>query len=474
MNNYTWNIIVSALLGVFLLITGNLFLTSVGLAFAFYIFVKLLMDMGRKIPIIELMTALAALQWILGPFIEYGRELEHYKYRMYVDEATYMAFVVPAVIVFWIGANLIKPKTDLDSLKLEIDKILKEHPLFPYILIIAGALIPFLSGLFPASLGFVFFLLSMMKYIGVIYLIHSSQRFKWPIFFGVLLVTAISSIGAGMFHDLILWSMLLFTFLAKEWKMSLPMKLFSALMGILFAMTIQSVKLQYRMQTWSGEYEGSKTLLFVSMAAHEWSSGEVFLPKQDVHMNVRLNQGWIISAIMYNVPAVVPFANGRTITDAIENSLIPRVLYPGKPTAGGRENFRKYTGLSLSDGTSMGISIAGEGYANYGWFGGIVFMFLWGLFINWFWRRLEAWSKYFPTLLVWSPILFLQVVKAETEFGVVLNHLIKATIVVGGLVWGIRMVWGESGSRPESRVFRRVSNWQRGRHENLENKKVPD
>ena len=38
--------------------------------------------------------------------------------------------------------------------------------------------------------------------------------------------------------------------------------------------------------------------------------------------------------------------------------------------AGGRENFRKFTGLNISDGTSMGISIAGEGYANFGWAGG--------------------------------------------------------------------------------------------------------
>ena len=52
-------------------------------------------------------------------------------------------------------------------------------------------------------------------------------------------------------------------------------------------------------------------------------------------------------------------------------------------------------------------------------------------------------SRYFPTLLVWSPILFLQVVKAETEFGVVLNHLVKATVVVLGVVWVIRFFWPE-------------------------------
>ena len=442
MNNNTWNFIISVLFGLFMIITGNLFLTSLGLAFTLYIFVKLLLDMGNRIPIIELMTALAALQWILGPYIEYGRDLEHWKYKMYVDESTYMSFVVPAILVFWFGANITKPKSNLESIKRQITQILADHPMFPYTLIIAGAILPFSADLFPGSLGFVFFLLSMLKYIGVIYLIHSTQRFRWLVFFGVLFFTAAASIGAGMFHDLILWSMLLFTFLAKEWKMSFPAKMIAAVIGILFAMTIQSVKLQYRMETWGGQYEGNKTLLFISMAANDWKTGEVFLPKQDVHMKVRLNQGWIISSVMYNVPAYVPYAQGSTIKDAIVNSAIPRIFYPDKPIAGGRENFRKFTGLTLDDNTSMGISIAGEGYANFGWIGGIVFMFLWGLFINWFWRSLERWSKFFPTLLVWSPILFLQVVKAETEFGVVLNHLIKSSVVVFGVVWGIRMIWG--------------------------------
>lgn len=34
-------------------------------------------------------------------------------------------------------------------------------------------------------------------------------------------------------------------------------------------------------------------------------------------------------------------------------------------------------------------------------------------------------------------------VKAETEFGVVLNHLVKATVVVLGVVWVIRFFWPE-------------------------------
>lgn len=431
----------------FLWISGIYFWTAFGLAFTVYIFLHLLDGMGKKIPIIELITALASLQWILGPFIEYQKEFHHYRYRMYVDEETYMSFIVPAILAFWVGCNIFKSRVELNSLRESVGKLLEEHPGFPYVLIITGMIAPYLSPIFPPSLGFVFFLVSNIKYIGVIYLIHSKHKYRWLIFFSILLLTAVSAIAAGMFHDLLLWSMLLFTFLAKEWKLKFSQKLLFAVAGILLAVTIQSVKSQYRMHTWGKNYQGNKTGLFLSIAFQEWARGDIFMPKSEVDMNVRLNQGWIISAVMYNVPDNITFVKGETIKEGIIASLVPRMLAPNKKIAGGRENFRRFTGLPISDGTSMGISIAGEGYANYGWIGGIVFMFFWGFFISGFWRLLEKWSEFFPTLLLWSPILFLQVVKAETEFAVVLNHLIKSSIVVFGLIWAVRLIWGESLQR---------------------------
>jgi len=441
MFRYRTIMIISTLGTLLIWVSGQLFWTSVGLGFTLFIFLKLMMDMGKKIPIIELMTTLAALQWIVGPFIEYNKEIHHFKYFMYVEQGAFMAYVVPAVLVFWIGTRIFRSRTELEDINSEVNDLLDDNPFFPYIIIAAGALVPYLAPLFPPALGFVFYLLSTLKFIGIIYLIQSDSPFRWPIFWGLILFTVISSISAGMFHDLLLWAMLLFTFLAKEWNLKLTGKLTFAVIGILMAITIQGVKLEYRYAAWMGNYEGSKAMLFLSMAADEWRTGEIFMPSYEIDMNVRLNQGWIISSIMYNVPQYEPFAKGNTIKDGIATSVIPRVLAPHKKRAGGRENFRQFTGLSLSEGTSMGISMAGEGWANFGWLGGIVFMFFWGLFIGWFWRLLERLNRFFPTLLIWSPMLFLQVVKAETEFGVVLNHLIKATVVVLGLVMLIKWIW---------------------------------
>ncbi len=437
-----YNIILSVIFSLLFLVGGSYFWSAIGLGVAFYFFIKVIQDMGHRIPIIDLMTAMAALQWIVGPFIEYHNDITHYKYHMYVDEETYMSFMVPAVILFRLGTLIYKDIINLEELGTRVNHLLANHPRLPYALIVAGLIIPYLSPLLPSALGFVFFLLSNMKYIGAIYLIFSQRNDRWLVFGITMALTAIASLAAGMFHDLLLWAMLTFTFVSRELGLSFKTKMAFAVAGVFFGITIQSVKSQYREIVWNQGYAGNKVALFVSLATSQWVSGTIFTPTDETNMNVRLNQGWIISAIMYHVPAKQPFVNGATITEGIESSLLPRFLAPNKKKAGGQDNFRKFTGLELGDNTSMGISLVGEGWANYGYWGGLLFMFIWGAFISWFWHKLISMSDYYPTLLIWSPILFLQVIKAETEFVVVLNHLLKSAVLIFGLLWFIRKQWG--------------------------------
>ncbi|WP_289055259.1 hypothetical protein [Carboxylicivirga marina] len=415
--------------------------TSIGLAFTFFYILQVIRKMGHTIPIIDLMTALAALQWIVGPYIDYHNDVNHYKYFMYVPEEVYMPFVVPALIAFRLGTLFFKDYSDLENIGQRVNQLINKYPKLPYILVVAGLLIPYLNSFIPPALRFVFFLLSNIKYVGVIYLLFSGKPNRWPVFMGVMSVTALGSIASGMFHDLLLWAMLTFTFVARELKLTMGRKILVSILAVFMAMTIQSVKHEYRSIIHAG-YGGNKVALFTGLAMDNWSTGRIVNPTNEEEMNARLNQGWIISAVMKHMPHYEPYAGGSTIIEGLEAALLPRFLAPNKKKAGGRENFMKYTGLQLGDNTSMGISLAGEGYANYGAYGGVLFMFCWGLFIGWFWQKLFTFTAIYPTLMIWSPILFLQVIKAETEFVVVLNHLIKASVLVFGLLWGIRRQWG--------------------------------
>ena len=89
----------------------------------------------------------------------------------------------------------------------------------------------------------------------------------------------------------------------------------------------------------------------------------------------------------------------------------------------------KYTGLMLNEQTSMDIGQVGEAYANFGVTGGILFMFGWGLFLNWVLFFIQKRSVRYPDLIFWVPLMFLQVVKAETSFMTVFNHLTKTALV---------------------------------------------
>jgi hypothetical protein len=57
-------------------------------------------------------------------------------------------------------------------------------------------------------------------------------------------------------------------------------------------------------------------------------------------------------------------------------------------------------------------------------------------------------------MYVFLPLIFLQVVKAETELYVVLNHFLKSLILVFGLLWVFKKYFGwkyeveQSGEQP--------------------------
>ncbi len=90
----------------------------------------------------------------------------------------------------------------------------------------------------------------------------------------------------------------------------------------------------------------------------------------------------------------------------------------------------------------MNLSLVGEGYANFGAGGGIAFMFVVGLFYNWGLALIFRLARKYPSLIFWIPLIFLQVIKAETDLITVLNHLVKASIVTAGVFWGFRRILG--------------------------------
>jgi hypothetical protein len=407
--------------------------TLLGILAVTLVAVKFIRALGKRVPILELMLLIAGLQWIVGPIIEYGSPSLHYKYYMYVEEAVYMQYIVPAYILFSGGIIFGLKKTNRYDFQLEALRHYSKQGLYIFGI---GVVFDVVGGSLPGALGFFAFILSNFKYAGAIILYYSDRKALKTLFYGVILYLLVTSITKGLFHDFILWSVFFYMFWAKKFKPSLMTILSTfAIAGVLL-FTLQVAKAAYRMELKEG-YSGNKVELLFTLMSSAFLVDETTTSEfdDDIDSNVRLNQGWIISAIIEHIPKNQPFFDGVTITEAITASILPRFLNPNKAKAGGRENFRNFTGLDIGEGTSMGISIIGEAYGNFGKLGGILFMGVWGYFLLRVWRVLLRLILENRLLVAFLPLMFLQVIKAETELVVVLNHLIKASIVIWAFFW---------------------------------------
>ncbi len=409
----------------------NSFLTG---AIAIVAIGELIRRMDIGIPILQITAIIAVLQWLVGPVLYYTTGLTTGRYYMYVGETDYFPFAIPATAVFCIGLYLFGSTIHQ---KFVLAALNRQYFFDFGILLNAVAFAATIAAeRAPGGFAFFFHLCSQLKYVGAIYFLLSGHRYRYVFAAASCLQLFTSSAAAGMFHDLIIWMMLISTYWFAQFRITLQRKLMFIAAAAFVVFMIQAIKQDYR--------DKIKRGVPTSVPEEMWSilSGQRSVVEGDILAlaTVRLNQGWIISAIIKNVPENEPFANGETISEAVEAALLPRFLAPDKKKAGGRENFRRFTGLPIGEGTSMGISPLGEGYANFGIEGGIAFMFVYGLVFSAIFRLVARSIIKYPDFIFWIPLIFYQGIKAETEVAVVLNQLSKGLLVAYGGYYGLTKI----------------------------------
>ena len=423
--------------------TNLYFVSTIGLAVSFGVIIKFIQDLGQRIEIRDLIAFMALLQWIVGPVLAYNVLPYDELYYMAVDEATYMHYVVPACIAMLIGLYFpfsderIINKDDIDVVR----EFLEPRKYLGFLLAGIGLVAGFASKFLPKSLSFMLFLLSGLQFVGVYIILLTRSKIKWPAFAFVMGSVIYQAVLMGMFGELVLW--MLYSLVIVSFVIKIPMwgKLSVISVGFLLILLLQSTKQEYRMATWYSEKTKSNAEIYKDVISSRIENPSMLFETEMLqNMGARLNQGWIIARILNHMPENYPFVKGETVRMALEASLLPRFLAPNKVMAGGRFNFERFTGTELPETTSMDISLVGEGYANYGTAGGIIFLFFIGVFYNVVITQIIAISKKYPTLLLWLPLLFFQVIKAETDLATVLNHFTKAAMVAFGIFWGMTRI----------------------------------
>ncbi|MBN2891863.1 MAG: hypothetical protein JXL97_08355 [Bacteroidales bacterium] len=414
--------------------------SSLGVGLFVFFGTKFFIEIGQKIEIRDVMIILAALQWIIGPMLAFIFYPDDEFYYMAVNLQTYMGFVVPATYTFAIGMYLPFWKKIVTEKKYlnDIRAFFNKNKNIDIVFILIGTLSELFIEIVPANIRFVLFLFSGLRFIGLYFLLLSDRKYKRVFIIIIIGWLFFVSLRESLFHDLLLW-LGFFVIIAAFINKPKQITKFYFIFGIvLLSIVIQTVKFSYREAINEG-VTGSKMNLFARLVKDKVIETDYATSESNLSaMVVRINQGWIIARIMRWTPEYEPFAKGETIITAIEASFMPRFLFPNKVRAGGRTYFERFTGKRISDETSMGLGLLGEAYANYGIRGGAFFMLMIGLFYNFFLSRIYKIALKHPAIIFFIPLLFLQVVKAETDFSVILNHLIKASVVVWAIFFGLR------------------------------------
>ena len=432
------------ILFLFLFFIGNLFWSSVGISLFFVFALRFFYNLGKNFDLRDLIVLLSLLQWVIGPYLAYRYYISKYEtYNMLIPENAYMSFVVPATIFFAVGLFIPfkKQRYNITYTLKSISDILLKYNNIDLIFIIIGLIMSVIWGMFPSQFQFIAFLLGNLHFVGLLFLLKNKNRKNRNLYLILTLVfTFLLSLGSGMFHDLILWFGFMFLFITYIRRFSFIKKL-SILFFLFFSVIVlQTVKAQFREVIWNEENisSGEKVSVFFNLVS-EKIGGNFFMSQANINNLVsRINQGWIISSVMYQVPNFESYADGETIYAGLASTLIPRFIYENKASAGGEKNFERFTGHELQPGTSMNLSILGEAYANFGPDKSLLFMFLFGLFLNYSYALINKIIIKHPALLFFIPLIYLQVVKAETDFVTVLNHLVKASIFVALIFWGLK------------------------------------
>ena len=406
--------------------------------------IQILDKLGKGIVLREMVALFSNFITVAMPLLGYlvynihNSQARLWKRYMPVPEDVYFGYALPAGILFtlaitWPFASSVTDEgAGLRNLLKRARQQLQANPKAGMYLIVVGLIMFAINGFLPGPLRFVGTLFYFSAFAGVLYIYFTPKFPRKKLLlslFGAFVVG--NAIVGGMFTLVAYMGMTLFSFFFIGRKTSFFKKVLAFFAGAFLLILIQSVKHTYRQFIWTQPYEGSKALLFTNLMVDRVSNlRELFTPDAFFIVYYRSNQGYNVSMVMRRFPRVVPHDNGARLSLSLAAALVPRLFWPDKPEAGGRANMKYYTGMTIRR-WSTNVGPLGEAYAAFGVTGGIVFMFLLGLFLRFFYRRVFVIGKKMPLLIFWIPVLFYQTTySAESDTLQILNSLFKSALFI--------------------------------------------
>jgi hypothetical protein len=379
-----------------------------------------------------LIALIALLQWVLGAWAGYHVPPLLSTMAMAVPSEDYFSYMVPATVLFVVGLYLplwrmgrrLPPRS---TPALPVDFVRSCD-----IMVVVGLAASFVQGRgVPLALQYALLLVGYLCFVGAFaLLLAKAEGWGWRLA-AVIGLRVILSSSDGMFHDLLLWLAYTFVLLGFVFRWRARTITLVAVAGVVVMGALNQLKMSYRAKLDEDQSIGldRRVAALGSAFARQIEEPTSAFTGESLSRTVtRVNQGWIISRILYWVPAREPYARGETIANAVRATLVPRVLDPDKYVAGGYY-FTRFTGIPLF-GSSMNLSSAGEMYANFGRTGGLVGIFLFAIGLGLLYRVFARWAFDSPLWWAWAPYVMLYTMQAETGIGEAVNHVARSFLVM--------------------------------------------
>jgi hypothetical protein len=401
-------------------------------AIALILILEIVFNSNEKFVFREWALFLYSLNYLVAPAITYNLPDDHVQYGMKVYSDQYFELAIPGFLLFSLGMNILPIKLFRINTR-EVDKSALVNRALLFKVAVIGITLrliqPFISG----EIGFVIYLIALTRFVAA-FALFSIDKKSWYVVFFVLILELFSAFVAGMYHDAIMWVIFFGLYYIYVSKPSIQTKLIGIAALASIILFIQSVKLVYRSEVWSGEKEASIASAY-EIGSQNATSENLYGENNLLSTLNRGNQAWIFASTVANMDQGKNFQGLTNVNKYLEAALLPRILAPNKLKSGDKEIFNEFSGHIINENTSMGLGIFADGYIAYGAWGVYIFGFALGLIFSLTFKLVERWSKISPFYVLLLLPLLNYAVRPDCELQTTINHLAKGIMLYGFLVY---------------------------------------
>lgn len=384
---------------------------------------------ARIYPILYLFVFTYFIQYVFSTYLIYF-SYDILSYQMPIGPQVYFEYVIPALLSLFAGAFIFNRDIDISESLKGIDA--GDAKRLAYLLLVISYSFDLFSWLGFSFLSSVISFTGFLKYLGAFCLLYSRSKFGYVLIVAIYLQLVFVVLQGGVFITLFVWSTFLFFFFAIKFQLPFIFRVAFIVLAIPILILVQSVKDQYRKETWTGRREGGIGLFneLVQKQKNK-TTGEPFAETEGVVSTVgRLSQGWHLGLTLKRVPLKEPYANGREMSSDVVSSILPRLFFEDKKKVNSQDKFYQYTGHKLRGSTSMSIGLLGDFYINFGVTGSFVGLFIFGGIIA---KLLQFFIRRYvlpdPINIIWIPFILNYLIRANNDFYIFFNGMIKGFVV---------------------------------------------